>query len=75
MPGPCPIGRARDTSAAVPTPSPTRGAQREPRQGELNEMLKLAAPQSYEERKGQGLEEHPSEDTSQILKMTKLVQK
>lgn len=68
--GAWPIGRARDTGAAVPMPSPARGAQREPQQGELNEMLNPAVPQSYENRKGKGLDEHPSEDTSQMLKMT-----
>lgn len=35
-------------------------------------MLDFAASQSYEKRKGKGLDEHPSEDISQRLKMTKL---
>lgn len=36
-------------------------------------MLDFAASQSHEKRKRKGLDEHPPEDTSQMLKMTKLI--
>lgn len=75
MPETCPIGRAKDAGVAVPVTSPAGGAQGEPQQGEPNKMLHSAAPQRYENRKGKGLDEHPSEDTIQMLKMTELLHK
>jgi len=75
MPGAFPVGRARDTGAAIPMPSPARGAQREPQQEDLDKVLNTAVPwpACHEKRRGKGWDEHSSEDTSQMLKMTKFL--
>lgn len=52
----------------VPMPSPAQGEQR---QGGLSKMVNPTAPWPCESRKGTELDEHPSENTSQMMQMPK----